>query len=125
MSAGIFNITDAEQGATYNLTITLNDSDGAPIDLTGCTFRGKVKSAYSDTTEVASFTFTLRDQTSETGMVDAEISADDMASLPVTAPAGTKRTATKFVYDIEYENLSGVVKRALQGFFEVSPEVTT
>jgi len=124
MSAGNYNIT-IEQGATFFMTLNLKDEDGVAIDLTGHTFRGKVKKTFADTVAVATFSFNVLDQTAEAtkGKVEVSISATDTAAIVLTNKT-VERSLTKMAYDIESEDVSGFVKRWLQGSANISPEIT-
>lgn len=113
---------DVAQGATFSLLLTLR-ANGDTIDLTGYTFAGKLKSSFDADDTAASFSFTLRDQTTYEGQVYATLSAAVTASLD--APATDARTKTRYFYDIEMTDTSSQVFRILEGEIDVSPEVTT
>lgn len=121
MSAGNYDIL-VEQGATFLLTITIKDTSGVPINLTGQTFRGKIKKSFSDVTAQANFVCTLANQLTDPGKVAISLSALDTAAI-VLNTQGTARVLTTMAYDIESDN-AGVVKRWLQGLAKISPEVT-
>lgn len=126
MAAGNYDIL-IEQGATFELTLTLKDINAVPINLTGLTFRGKIKQAFTDVAAVANFTFAVQDQNNPAtvGKVIVSLPATTTASI-VTSAKGTVRTNTIMVYDIESQNVStGFVTRWLQGQAIISPEVTT
>jgi hypothetical protein len=112
-----------DQGANFLITLTIKDETGATMDLTGFTFRGKIKTSFSDSVAVANFSFKILDQVTSRGLV--EVSLTDTETAALVAPAqGTVRTLTKMVYDIESEDGSGFVRRWLEGDVLVSPEVT-
>ena len=121
MSAGNYDIL-VEQGATFLLTITIKDVTGVPVDLTGQTFRGKIKKSFADVAAQANFTCTLANQLTDPGKVSISLSATDTAGI-VLNTQGTTRVLTTMAYDIESES-AGVVKRWLQGLAKISPEVT-
>lgn len=121
MSAGNYDIL-VEQGATFLLTITIKDTSGNPINLTGQTFRGKIKKSFTDVTAQATFVCTLANQLTDPGKVAISLSAVDTAAI-VLNTQGTARVLTTMAYDIESDN-AGVVKRWLQGLAKISPEVT-
>ena len=125
MAAGNYDIT-IEQGATFKITLTIKDELGVVIDLTGLTFRGKIKKSFADTDAQANFDFNVLDQTDPLtkGMVEVILPADQTEAIPAPAK-GNMRTLTKMVYDIESENIGGDVVRWLQGSALISPEVTT
>lgn len=109
------------QGSTFRLLLTIR-SAGVPIDLTGYTFRGKVKESIADSAALISFSFTLRDQTSYPGQVYAELTAVNTAGL--TVPATTDFTQSRFMYDIEAVDTDAYVHAIMYGFLDVRPEVT-
>lgn len=112
-----------DQGANFLITLTVKDEVGAPIDLTGFTFRGKIKKSFSDSSSVVDFSFNLLNQVTDTGKV--EVSLTDVQTASIPAPAqGVSRTLTKYVYDIESVSAGGFVRRWLEGDVLVSPEVT-
>jgi hypothetical protein len=112
-----------DQGANFLITLTIKDEVGAPMDLTGFTFRGKIKKSFSDAASVVDFSFNLLNQVTDTGKVEVSLTAIQTASIPAPAQ-GTSRTLAKFVYDIESVDGSGFVRRWLEGDALVSPEVT-
>lgn len=125
MSAGVHNIL-IEQGATFQLSLTMRDETGTAINLTGQSFRGWIKESFTDVAAIATFTCTLLDQSdpATVGKVVISLSATITEGLPAQGK-GTVRTITKMVYDIESEDGDGVVIRWLQGEANISPEVTT
>jgi hypothetical protein len=124
MAAGNYDML-IEQGATFKLTLTLKDVNANPINLTGLTFRGKLKKAFTDTLATADFSFNVLDQSipATIGMVEVSLSATTTAGLETSAK-GTIRSLTSLVYDIESVDGVGFVTRWLQGEAKVSPEVT-
>lgn len=124
MAAGTYDIL-IEQGATFSIILSLKDENFVAIDLTGLTFRGYIKKAFTDTAKEAQFTFTLMDQNDPDtkGKVEVKLSAAQTAAMTTNA-SGINRTITTMVYDIESQSLAGEVTRWLQGEAKVSPEVT-
>lgn len=122
MSAGTYTMA-IEQGSSFNMQLTINDSLGAPIDLTGHVFRGQIRKTISDTVIQASFTFTLLNQITDTGKVSVTLTDAETAAIVVPAQRTVLRTAVAMSYDIESE-ITGVVYRWLEGTANISPEVT-
>ena len=116
MAAGVYDIM-CEQGATFRKTFTWLDENEQPINLTGCSARMQVRSAYKSTSTWLSLTsgsgggLTLE---ALTGTITMVITATTSAALPIN----------KGVYDLEVVQTNGEVTRLLQGSFIVSPEVT-
>ena len=118
-----YNITIL-QGATFSLGITIKDSTGMAIDLTGHVFRGQVRRTVSSSEIETSFSFVIQNQITNKGKVTCLISATDTAAITVTPSTGADRKITKMCYDIESEDTSGTVTRWLEGVAEISPEAT-
>jgi hypothetical protein len=114
MTAGIYNAT-IDQGATWSVTVTYKDSNGAPINLTGYTAAMQVRQQYSSTD--ADLTLTSPSGgiviTPLTGVIVITMSATQTLSL----------SEGFYVYDVELT--SGTFKdRMMQGQLTVAPEVT-
>lgn len=122
MSAGTYTMT-IEQGSTFNMQLTINDSLGAPIDLTGHVFRGQIRKTISDTAIQASFTFALLNQITDPGKVSITLTPADTSAIAVPAQRTVLRSPVAMSYDIE-SALGGVVYRWLEGTANISPEVT-
>jgi len=122
MAAGIYNIV-IEQGATFLITVTLNDGATpvpAPIDLTGYEGRGQIKLKATDTEPLAVFEVSVTDPTA--GEVEILLSAEDSEAIVTTG-----KTFTDFLeaqYDVELFKGDEVI-RLLNGTCNISPEITT
>ncbi len=122
MAAGVLDLS-LEQGSTFLRKMTITDTNTDPVDLTGDTFRGKVKK-YVGGSVVATFTCVILDQITNTGEVTFGLSAAETAALPTTEGNDANRTSSEFIYDIERVLASGAVERVLQGKITLSHEVT-
>jgi hypothetical protein len=124
MAAGVHNIR-IEQGATFYMLLTLKDSDGAAVDLTGHTFSGKVRSTVSSASSLLEFDFTVLTQSGETlGQVEVVVPANETTALVLDASTEADRVITYACYDIESVDAESFVKRWLEGTVELSPEAT-
>jgi hypothetical protein len=101
----------------------LSDENSVPIDLTGFIFTGQIRSYVSSPDIVASFSFTLADQVTNTGEVEVYLSSTISSAIDLGTQRSIERVPIKFSYDIESDN-SGDKKRWLEGIAEISPEVT-
>lgn len=117
MAAGSYNIV-CDQGATFGLSMTYKDANGAIINLTTYTARMQVRSKASAPTTILSLTsspgagITLG---GAAGTIVISISASSTAALE----------PGDYVYDLELVNTtSSAVTRLIQGKFKVSAEVT-
>lgn len=116
MAAGQVDIT-IEQGADLDLVITWTDSEGEPIDLTGATARMQVRRTHADAAKLldipaAEGSITLG---GVAGTITINVPAADTEGLP--APV-------KAVYDLEIVEAGGAVRRVVEGFARITPEVT-
>ncbi len=105
-----------DEGSDFVKTLTIFDSSGVPIDLTGYTFAGQARLTVQDSTAY-SFSFTLHNQITSPGKVDWVIAKTVFQPLSLTK-------TTNFVYDVEMTDASALTKRILRGTLKVSPEVT-
>lgn len=122
MSAGSLNFT-IEQGTTFQRKITLTDSLSVPIDLTGRTFRGKIKLVAGDGATVADFTFTLLNQLTNPGEVYMSLTDAQTSAIPVDEQTSAEKVLKDYAYDVEMV-VGGEVERVLEGVVSISPEVT-
>ena len=116
MAAGQYDIT-IEQGADLDLVITWTDSDDEPIDLTGASARMQVRRTHDNATALLDIpatvgTIVLGD---ELGTITVNVPAADTEGLP--APL-------KAFYDLEIVEVGGAVRRVVEGFARITPEVT-
>lgn len=123
MAAGSLDFS-IEQGATFRRQLTIKDSDDNPVDLTGRTFRGKIKDKIQGTEAVA-FTFALANQITDPGILVMSLTATQTAAISVPKGSDASRTSKQYIYDVEMVYGSGDVDRVLQGKVTVSAEVTT
>lgn len=107
-----YNIS-VTQGETLDLDLTLKDSQGNPVNLSGYNIRGKVKYSYGYPNSIYDLEPSISgDGTS--GFVNVTIEATGTANLPVT----------KAYYEIErYTNDDVFVGSILNGAFTVNPQV--
>lgn len=112
-----------EQGAKFYRTVTFKVNNVA-VNITGWTFRGQIRTSQTSADIVASFSFAIRDQVLYTGQVEITLSDVVTSAIPVPSTSRYTRKTSKYIYDIEVINTSGVVDRMLEGTVEVSPEVT-
>jgi hypothetical protein len=103
---------DIYQGATFSFSLTLRDSDDAPIDVTNLSVSGFLKQKYSDTGVAAKFT--IDKLTPASGLVQVSLSANQTTQLPINLT----------LYDIKTYNTSGVVTDVLRGKVSVYPSTT-
>lgn len=103
------------QGKDWLGELTLTDENGAPIDLTGCSFRGQARSAYDSTHAAFSYVFTPKIPLTD-GKCDV--------SLPNNFYTKIISSEAKFVYDWEFVSSGGLVDELQRGIATVLPEAT-
>lgn len=102
------------RGDTYSLTITLKDSDGDPIDITGGSFTLTV-----DTLENPEDATTLDFSSSGTitNAAGGEVRFDFTAG-------NADQTPGVYYYDIQYVDAAAAVRTVLKGKWFVSQDIT-
>jgi hypothetical protein len=112
LSAGILNIL-LEQGATFSRTITVEQTPGVPLNLTGYTFAGQMRRNYTDANAAATFAITVTN------------AALGQASWGLTANQTDALIPQTHRYDIELiQASSGTRTRLLEGEAFVSASMT-
>lgn len=101
-----------DQGSDFSTTITVTDSGGDVVDLTGYTARGQIRKHYTSSTAV-DFDISFGVPRSE-GVVTLSLSN---ANTTVMEPG-------RYVYDAELVSASGIISRLVEGIATVTPEVT-
>lgn len=116
MSAGYHHFI-IEQGATFGQTLTLKDSTGSLVNLTGFTGRMTLKQSPTATDEVISLTTSNSRMTINgiEGTIELLISATDTENL----------TADDGVFDLEIESGAAVVTRLIEGTYSIRRNITT
>lgn len=119
-----------DQGADFQRVLTIRESPvppatvGAPIDLTGHSFRGQVRQSVGADSVLAQFTFTQADQVTSPGEVTMSLSNTQTSAFPSGPQDGVNKVNQTFVYDVEWIKPNGQVFRILEGKITMSPEVT-
>ena len=102
-----------EQGADFVTSITLDDVNGDPYDLTGVIAKSQIKKSYYSTNEASHFTITINEPT--LGIINMTIPSANTANI----------AAGRYVYDVVIKNnSSNTVTRVLEGIVNVIPQVT-
>ena len=99
------------RGDTTTLVITITDSAGAGINITGRTYTSQVRGNADDPTAEATFTCTLT--TPASGILTCVLSATQTATLE----------PGNHVWDLQ-EDASGVISTVIAGAFTVLADVT-
>jgi|TARA_B110000438_G_scaffold286355_1_gene317486 glutamine cyclotransferase len=108
--ATIQNLT-IDQDADFTQTLTVKDSTGTVVDLTGQTVTSKVRKTHLSTTAY-SFTTALVSAT------DGTCSITMTDSVTATLPEG------RYVWDLTTTTSGGLITRQIEGRVTVTPSVT-
>lgn len=110
-----FNIT---QGSQFDVRLTIKDSVGLPMNLSGYAARGHLKHRYSDTGVLSNLSPAVvsgvaGDMTAS-GFVDISLLPSQTSSLPII----------QGVYDIEIYTAGTYADKVIKGVANIHPEVT-
>ena len=108
--ATIQNLT-IDQDADFTQTLTVKDSAGAVVDLTGQTVTSKVRKTHLSTT---SYSFT-------TALVSA---TDGTCSITMTDTVTASLTEGRYVWDLTTTDSGGLITRRIEGRVTITPSVT-
>ena len=121
MSAANYTL-HIDRGSDFFLSFIVKDGERNPIDLTGSTVSGQIRSIIESTTKY-DLTVELSDTPTD-GTVNVSLTAAETEALPVNASRSSARQLTYYCYDIVLTKADGKIIRVLQGQVAVSPEVT-
>lgn len=100
-----------DQGADFSTTLSLTDSNGDVLNLTGYSATGQVRKTFSSSTVAATFTTVLAPTTGQ-------------VTMTLTDVATAAMTSGRYVYDILLTDSSGDKTRILEGHATVTPSVS-
>ena len=101
-----------EQGTDFTTTITLDDVDGIPYDLTNITAKSQVRKSYYSTNPTATFTISINNP------------KDGVIILQLPHATTSNIAAGRYVYDVVIKDSANTVTRVLEGIVNVIPQVT-
>ncbi len=117
MSAGTYNWT-IEQGVTLDKTFTWKDENGVGIDITNYSIRMQVR----PTKEASTILLDL-DNGAKGGIAITD-AANGIFKITRSAAQTAALETGAYAYDLEMEDVAGVVTRLVEGDFKVVGEVT-
>ena len=108
----IYANINIDQGSAFLSVITVEDTAGNVVDLTGFTAAGQIRKTYASNTISATF--------------GASITQPTLGKISLTLPASTTNGMKfgRYVYDVEITSSGGTVSRVIEGQVEVMPGVT-
>ena len=102
-----------DAGADFSTTVTVTDSSGSALDLTGYTHAAQIRKTYESASATVSFTTTTTDATG--GKFTLTLTNTQTAGIP----------HGRYVYDAVITQTSGGTKtRVVEGIVTVNPRVT-
>lgn len=101
-----------EQGTTFTTSITLDDIDGVPYDLTGIQAKSQIRKSYYSANTTADFIINITDPAA--GTIFMKLDANTTTSM----------AAGRYVYDVAIKDTANNVTRVLEGIVNVIPQVT-
>ena len=115
-----------KRGDSFNMTITMTDSAGEPINLTDYTFSMEVKSKRVSNGRASGTTLPVVYE--ETILANSDITNSvtvESGQVTFTVGASTMKTIDPgvYVYDIQYDNTTEV-RTILEGLFKINPDVS-
>jgi len=100
-----------DQGADYSTTVSLTDSNGDVLSLTGYSAAGQIRKTFGSSTVAATFAIAV---SANTGQITL--------TLTDVITAGMK--SGRYVYDVLITDSSGTKTRILEGQASVTPSVS-
>ena len=101
------------QGETFTTSLTLDDSNGLPYNLTGFSIASQAKKSYYTANTAITFNASISD--ANNGIIQLAANAAVTANI----------TSSQLVYDVFIRQTStGTVTRVLEGIIYISPAVT-
>lgn len=125
IEANRYNLT-MWQGATFGLTITVQDTTGNVSNIAGYTARMQIREAYdsptaTETLSTANGEITI---TGAEGNVAIQLAATRTANIFVDLTASGRPPKKTYCYDLELTDTANVVSKLLYGDVVVYAEVT-
>ena len=99
-----------DQGSSFSTTVTITDSNGDPVDLTGYSGAAQMRKSYTSST---AYTFTVN-----VGNTSGTL------TLSMTANTTANIAGGRYLYDVELTNDTGLVSRVFEGIVTVNPNIT-
>ena len=122
MAAGRYDRLVIEQGATFELPMTLERPEGTPWNLTGATLRAKVRAYYAATSSLVDCDVQVLSATA--GSIQLYVAASATDGLPTgDLPQGFYA----MLWDLEVleaPTASGIVRRVLEGRGNITSQAT-
>lgn len=100
-----------DSGSTYSNVLTVNASDGQPLNLTGYTVASQMRKSYSSSTV---YNFTASIFNAVQGKIRLQLTDEQSEAIP----------PGRWLYDVEITSSSGATTRVVEGIVIVTPQIT-
>ena len=100
-----------DQGADFSLTVTVSDTDGSVLNLSGYSAASQIRKTYESSAASGTFGTTIA-------------AAAGQVTLSLTDTVTTGLSAGRHVYDLTVTSGSGTTTRVVEGQAIVTPGVT-
>ena len=101
-----------DAGADFTTTVTVTDSTGSALNLTGYTHAAQIRKSYDSTSATVAFTTTTTDASN--GKFTLSLTNTQTAAIP----------HGRYVYDAVITASGGTKTRVVEGIVTVNPRVT-
>ena len=102
-----------DAGADYTTTVTVSDSSGSALDLTGYTAAAQIRKTYESSAATVAFTVAFASDRT-TGQLDLTLTGAQTAAV----------TQGRYVYDVLITSGAGALTRVVEGISTINPRVT-
>ena len=102
-----------DAGADYLITVTVTDSSGSALDLTGYTAAAQIRKTYESSAATVAFTVAFASDRT-TGQLDLTLTGAQTAAV----------TQGRYVYDVLITSGAGALTRVVEGISTINPRVT-
>ncbi len=99
-----------DQGSTFSTTVTITDTSGNLLDLTGYTGAAQMRKSYTSTT-AHNFSVSVGNTS---GTITLSMSANTTANI----------AGGRYLYDVELIDTSNTVSRVFEGIVTINPNIT-
>ena len=102
-----------DAGADYTTTVTVSDSSGSALDLTGYTAAAQIRKTYESSAATVSFTAAFVSPRT-TGQITLTLTGAQTAAID----------SGRYVYDVLITSGAGALTRVVEGITTINPRVT-
>ena len=108
------------QGADYDIQLTIKDNTGTVVDITGYSFLARIKESAESSTALAKFTQQEVDY--KNGQVRLHLESDDTSAIDTSGDSYSD--TSQYYYDVLMSDNDGNTTRILNGSAYISPGIS-